>query len=54
MIPDLGKYAVPVLSAYGVSLALLALIIWSSLSRGRKVKKQLEDYEAKRKSNGAS
>lgn len=54
MMPELGKYAGTVLSAYGISLTLLAFIVWQSLSRGRKVKKQLEDYEAKRKGHGAS
>ena len=52
MIPDLGKYAVAVLSAYGVSLSILLVLIWQSLARSAKVKKALEDYEAKRKNNG--
>lgn len=54
MMPELGKYAGTVLSAYGISLALLALITWQSLARSRKVRKQLEDYEGRRKANGAS
>ena len=45
MIPDLGKYAVTVLSAYGVSLALLLALIWVSLRRARKVRHALEAVE---------
>ncbi len=52
MMPDLGKYAVAVLSAYGASLFILLVLIWQSLARSAKVKKALEDFEAKRKSNG--
>ncbi len=35
MIPDLGKYAVEVLSAYGVSLLLLAGLTGQSWRRWR-------------------
>lgn len=49
---DLGKYAVPVLSAYGVSIFILIVLIWQSLARSAKVKRQLRDFESKRKSNG--
>ena len=52
MMPDLGKYAVSVLSAYGASISLLLVLIWASLARAARVKKNLEDYEAKRKGNG--
>lgn len=49
---ELGKYAVPVLSAYGVSILILIVLIWQSLARSAKVKRQLRDFESKRKSNG--
>ena len=52
MMPDLGKYALAVLSAYGISLSILLVLIWQSLARSSKVKKALEDFEAKRKSDG--
>lgn len=45
MIPELGKYAGAVLSAYGVSFALLALIIAASVWRARNVRAQLKDIE---------
>lgn len=45
MIPDLGKYAGTVLSAYGVTLALLAVLVGASLWRGAKVKRALEAQE---------
>jgi len=37
MIPDLGKYALWVLSAYGVSLALLAAIVALSVLQARQI-----------------
>jgi len=46
MIPDLGKYAETVLSAYAASLLLLAVIVLFSLIRGRRIRakmKQIED-----------
>jgi len=48
MIPDLGKYAVAVLSSYGVSLALIALIVWASLRRSARVRRALEEMEKRR------
>ncbi|MEM5467952.1 heme exporter protein CcmD [Celeribacter marinus] len=45
MMPDLGKYAGDVYAAYGVSLLLLALLIWRSLARSRSVKRRLVDAE---------
>ena len=44
-MPDLGQYAVEVLSAYGVSLLLLVAIIWQSWRRSAKVKAALEEVE---------
>lgn len=45
MMPDLGKYQGPVLTAYAVSLLLLAVIIGVSIWRARAVKRQLETAE---------
>nr|WP_143535542.1 heme exporter protein CcmD [Roseisalinus antarcticus] len=45
MMPDLGKYATEVLAAYGVSIALLIGIVWISVARARKVRRQLQDVE---------
>ena len=44
-MPDLGSYAGAVLSAYGVSLALIAGVVWLSVRRARKVKAALEEIE---------
>ena len=44
-MPDLGKYAFEVLAAYGVSLALLAALLITTLRRGRKVRAQLDAVE---------
>ena len=52
MMVDLGKYAVPVLSAYGASIFILVVLIWQSLARSSKVKRDLEQFERKRKSDG--
>ena len=49
MIPDLGKYATTVLSAYGISLGLLAAIIALSLWQSRRMKRKLDAAEARRK-----
>ncbi|EYD71637.1 heme exporter protein CcmD [Limimaricola hongkongensis] len=42
---DLGKYAVEVISAWGVSLALLAGLVWWSVRRGRIVRAELKKVE---------
>ena len=52
MMPELGKYAETVLSAYAVSLVLLVALIWISIRRAKKIKKQLESVESKVKPNG--
>ncbi|RBI87717.1 heme exporter protein CcmD [Rhodosalinus halophilus] len=52
MMPDLGKYAFAVLASYGASLALLAVIVWASLRRARKVRAELEQVEARRDAKG--
>ncbi|WP_238364702.1 heme exporter protein CcmD [Mesobacterium pallidum] len=48
MMPDLGKYADTVLSAYAASLVLLIALVWWSIRRAAKVKAELEDIEARR------
>ncbi|SEO68006.1 heme exporter protein D [Salinihabitans flavidus] len=48
MIPDLGKYAAEVLSAYGASLVILAVLIGLSVRRARKVRRELEQLEGRR------
>ena len=45
-MPDLGKYATEVLSAYAVSLLLLFLIVAISIWRARRVKAMLAKLEA--------
>ncbi|MFN7224376.1 MAG: heme exporter protein CcmD [Paracoccaceae bacterium] len=53
MMPELGKYAVVVLSSYGASLALLAAVVALSVWQGRRVKRQLDEVEARQgKDNG--
>lgn len=52
MMPDLGKYADTVLSAYAASVVLLVLLVVLSLLRGRKVRAEMKQVEDRVKSNG--
>ena len=52
MMPDLGKYAVTVLSSYGATLVLLAAIIGLTLWRGARVRRQLNEIEERRSKHG--
>ena len=47
-MPELGKYAATVLSAYGISLALLAGIVVLSVAQSRRVRRKLEQAVARR------
>jgi len=52
MMPDLGRYAVEVTSAYIASLGLIgALALWYVV-RGRRVRRELDAFEQKRGKNG--
>ena len=51
-MPDLGKYAVEVLSAYAVSLVLLAALIALTLRRGRAARAALREVEERTKQDG--
>jgi len=42
---DLGRYAAEVISAWGISLAALAGLVWWSVRRDRKVRAELERTE---------
>ncbi len=52
MMPDLGKYADTVISAYIVSLLLLAAIVALSVWRGRRVRAEMERIEARVSKHG--
>ncbi|WBU57056.1 heme exporter protein CcmD [Paracoccus sediminicola] len=45
---ELGKYAGTVLSAYGISLALLVAIIWQSVARNARARRDLDRQEGRR------
>lgn len=49
-MPDLGKYAEAVLSSYAISLALLFAIVALSIVRGKRVKRELAEAEARAES----
>jgi heme exporter protein D len=44
-VPDLGKYAVEVLAAYGVTLGLLTVLVVISWRRSARVRAALERIE---------
>ncbi|MGQ0609494.1 MAG: heme exporter protein CcmD [Paracoccaceae bacterium] len=50
MMPDLGKYAFSVLSAYGASLLLLAVLIGVTWMQSRRAKARLAEIERRGKS----
>ncbi|WP_425044197.1 heme exporter protein CcmD [Primorskyibacter sp. S87] len=52
MMPDLGKYADTVLSAYAASLLLLVLLVVLSIRKGRKVRAEMEKVEQRMSRNG--
>lgn len=52
MMPDLGKYADAVLSAYAASIVLLVVIVAMTLIRGRKVRADMEKIEQRVKRDG--
>ncbi len=47
-MPDLGKYAVEVLAAYGVSLALLGVLVALSVVQATQVKRRLDEKDRRR------
>ncbi|MGC8203452.1 heme exporter protein CcmD [Aliiroseovarius sp. PTFE2010] len=48
MMPDLGKYAGAVLSAYGATIVLLLGVLVLSVLRARAVKRRLDAAEERR------
>jgi len=51
-MPDLGKYADTVLSAYAASIVLLVLLVALSLWRGRRVRAEMVRTEQRMKRDG--
>ena len=47
-MPELGNYAVAVLSAYGVSLGILAFLVYGVLRRNKSALAELEAAESQR------
>ena len=52
VLPDLGRYAAAVLSAYGVSLALIGALVVLVVARAVRVRRALAEAEARRKQAG--
>lgn len=46
-MPDLGRYALEVSAAYGVSLLLLVGIVVLSVAQARRTKRLLDEAEAR-------
>lgn len=51
-MPDLGKYGAEVLSAYGATIILLAVLVLATWLRSRSVRAALEAAEQRQKTNG--
>jgi heme exporter protein D len=47
MMPDLARYAGTVLGAYAVALTLIALIVAESWGRSVRVRRRLDEVEAR-------
>lgn len=52
MMPDLGKYQAEVLSAYGITVLLIAALVGWSLVRAGRVRRALEEAEARSRTHG--
>ena len=52
MMPDLGKYAYTVLGAYVAAIGLLVVLVGLTLWQGRRMKRALQEVEARVKSDG--
>jgi len=52
MMPELGKYTVTILGAWGATLLLLAVLVAMTLIRGARVKRALRAQEERMKTNG--
>ena len=46
-MPDLGKYAIPVLSAYAAAILLLLGLVALTLWQGARMKRRLAEVEAR-------
>ncbi|WP_090026317.1 heme exporter protein CcmD [Lutimaribacter saemankumensis] len=51
-MPELGKYADAVLSSYGISIALLLVLVIASVHRARRVRRELDEVEQRIRRNG--
>ena len=51
MLPDLGKYEVTVLGSYAAALVLIAALVAATLIRGAKVRRALDEVEARQGRN---
>jgi heme exporter protein D len=49
---ELGRYADTVLAAYGVTLALITLLVLVSWERAVRVRRRLTELESRRKTDG--
>lgn len=52
MMPELGKYAVEVISSYAITLALMLGLVWVSLRRSRRIQAALSAVEERIRRHG--
>lgn len=51
-MPELGKYAVAVLSSYGISVGMLFVLCALSVMRARKMRRDLAAIDQRKPRNG--
>lgn len=51
MMPELGKYAVEVVSAYVISIGLIVALAGWYWARGRAVRRQLQDVDVRKEND---
>lgn len=51
-MPDLGKYADAVLSAYAMTVVLIVGLVVVTWVRGRKMRRALDEVEARKTTHG--
>jgi heme exporter protein D len=47
MMPELGKYALTVLAAYGATVVLLAVLVGVTVAQGARIRRLLAAQEAR-------
>jgi heme exporter protein D len=52
MMPVLGKYAFTVLASYGITILMIAGLVWHTIRAGTRARRALEGQERRMGRNG--